>query len=285
MFKSKLLLLSGCLLFFISACNVLSEEGPIPVIFEINQVNLSTNASQGSNTQTISDIWVNIDGNNLGVYPLPAEIALITQEEGSDIIFSAGIRNNGTIENPVIYPFYDRVLESGTYVAGQSIPITLNFTYSSETKFAFVEEFEGNHIFQFDEDGDGIAGMSRSTDALSGLGSGLISLHEGLQEVEVATGFDFTVPTNGTSVYLEMDYKNTTELLVGLIAVSGINSIKGYKIILKPQEDWNKTYIELTPEIVASGGQKFKILLAASVKEQTNKNAEIYVDNIKLLHF
>ena len=54
----------------------------------------------------ITDAWVTMDGINLGVFELPAQIPILDEGEHNFRI-SPGIKENGMSATRMIYPFYE----------------------------------------------------------------------------------------------------------------------------------------------------------------------------------
>jgi hypothetical protein len=101
---------------------------------------------------------------------------------------------------------------------------------------------------------------------------------------ECASHDSYKLPTTGTSVFLEMNYKSNNSFTVGLIVNGSVTSQKSV-LVINPSETWNKIYINLTPSVSASSGAtSFKVFLSA-MKNTNVPKAEIYFDNFKLLHF
>jgi hypothetical protein len=111
--------------------------------------------------------------------------------------------------------------------------------------------------------------------------------------MEVATELVENLPTNGgQQVWLEMHYRNDLLFELWLLGTdgSGSNELAQPVYQFVPSEDWNKIYFNLTEFLVSLQQQKhrlyFRVALRANsegILEQTN--GEVFLDNIRLVHF
>ena len=278
----KKLLIYGALLFLYSCSDNTSD---VPAIFNINEIGFNTSTGEGSDSHKIKDVWVFQGGKDIGVFPLPAMIPILEEEPGA-VQISPGVRNNGINKTPIIYPFYDTKLLELDLTKGRVEELDLNFEYRENTQFAFIEDFESNNLFSFDQDGDEATSMTVTGDEVfEGIKSGYIKLEGEADFCEVATGLNFSnLQENGQPVFLELDYKNSVELNIGLIGFLGNAPAASYIVTLKEQEDWNKIYIDLTFAIIDSGLDSYKVLFGAALPSD-QESGDVYFDNIKLVHF
>ena len=85
-------------------------------------------------------------------------------------------------------------------------------------------------------------------------------------------------------VFLEMNYKSNNEFTVGLLVNGSVSSQRSI-LVINPSSSWNKIYINLTPTLSSiTSATSFRVFLTAQ-KNTKDANGEIYIDNIKLLHF
>jgi hypothetical protein len=72
---------------------------------------------------------------------------------------------------------------------------------------------------------------------------------------------------------------------VGLYANISGSKVPNELLIVNPSDDWNKIYINLSAAVSRNyTAQDFNIFFEAILEEDV-ENAEIYFDNIKLVHF
>lgn len=227
----------------------------------------------------------------MGVFPLPAYIPVL-KEGQKDYRIIPGIKVNGILEDPRTFPFYTEAKGNITLTSGETTELSLTFEYKDNVIFSINEDFENDNIFSYVYTGNSTSGITNSNiDVLEGQHSGLVELDTSNVVMQIANETIITgLPTNGSPAYLELSYKNTAEFHVGVIGyVNGEPTVE-YKINLYPKDDWNKIYIELTPELEASKLTDYRIIFLMGLPlDSSNQpkvdNAEVNIDNIKLLHF
>ena len=272
---------------FITACDVINPADPIPTYLKIEPFQLTTSESQGSDSEKLTETWLYVNNEFLGAYSLPATIPVIAEGESKIILFP-GVRVNGIAATPDIYPFYTTFEIDTTLILAEMTLITPRIAYSENVAFSAVENFDFNQPFLNDLDGDPATKVVLSTDdVFEGTSSGKIVLTQEHPDIQVSTILQYTdLPTNGTPVFLELNYRNNVEFAVGLIGIEnnppGIND---YFYVFNQQEEWNKIYIELTERLKVSQFPKYQIAFRANFNASSGETNFIYLDNLKLVHF
>jgi hypothetical protein len=279
-----------CVFLLISSCNVINPEEQIPAYLEIAPFNLTTTAdSQGSASEKITEAWVFIDGAFLGVYDLPATVPVLNT--GTTLVrVEAGIRDNGISSTPEIYPFYEPYSVSLELVAGETVNIEPQTTYLSNTKFAMIEDFEENRPRFFTQQilGDETISLTQS-EVFEGQYSATFGLSKENQPVlEISTEAGFSgLQDGGVFVYLEVNYLSDAPVLWGVVgnenAVTGIE--RYYESGFIPNGEWNKIYFNLSQLIFDSRLDEIQIGMQAFLRAEDPDTANVYLDNIKLVHF
>ena len=250
---------------------------------------VATTAGQGENTHKITDVWVFDGPDFLGIFPLPAKVPVII--DGTEKSFSvfAGVRNNGVSSNALRYPFYEPIEVSANLTAQEEREIPMTFTYSVNTKFDLIEEFEGNHIFVEDpneNDGPGAEIMIQSDVVRSGMSSGQILFDTDTSAFERTTLFTFDRQENsGASTFIELDYKCDIPLLAGWITYDNNFIQRDYNVLIAPSSEWNKIYIDISEFVGQVEIDRYSIAFASAISPSDAFPASIYIDNIKLVHF
>ena len=266
------------------------EDSPddIPFRFDIQSVDLVTTSEEGTSDHRIKDVWVFNEGIDEGVFELPSQIPLLPRNdsETSVIQISPGVRNNGINGAPIIYPFYTSFFFERPLTRGEVEVLDLEFKYRDDTKIVLNETFEFGNNFTFDEDGDPASFMGVTTEEVfEGQNAGHIQLRDSVDIAEVGTALTFTEwPTNGSPIFMELNFKTDIELVVGLAGELGSGSVKNYFFVLNPTEEWKKVYVDLTFIVLDSGLASYKVLFSAGLTEDQTE-ADIYIDNVKILHF
>lgn len=276
------ILFAGLLLSF-QSCD--TDEN-IPAYIVVDSVSLTTTDEQGANTHNISDVWVFVDGQGIGVWPLPARIPTFPTNGEVEIQIFAGVRVDGISDKARMYPFYAPYIFSEDLVAGETYTYSPTFEYFGITKFDFIEGFESRNIFSEENDGDPNTSLVRSQlDARTGDYCGYIRLVDTADLVDVTTQFAYsTEDILGGGIYLELDYRSDIPIIIGYIA-DGQLRIEDINNIIIEKEEWNKIYIDLSQVLGAADIETYRVKIASGLAGSGLTEGNIYVDNIKLLHF
>lgn len=281
-------------LIFMSSCEIINPAEKPPSYIRVDSVKvISDYGSQGSNSHNISDIWHYVNNEVLGAFRIPSTIpSLITGNV--ELNSQAGIKLNGVSDTRVPYPFYDAHIERIELTPEKIIQVYPVFTYASFAEFVWIEDFESagislektltsdttiNEISTSDE-------IFRNTQDLSEINrySGLVHLYGPYQTFDIQTINKFNLSQNGNYVFLELNYKVSTETIVGLIANYQNSINKKPIVVLNPTATWKKIYINLTLAVSREiNARDFQIYFAAGRKE-TSSEDKFYFDNIKLIH-
>ncbi|HQU57565.1 MAG TPA: hypothetical protein PLU64_00170, partial [Saprospiraceae bacterium] len=94
-------------------------------------------------------------------------------------------------------------------------------------------------------------------------------------------------------VYLEVNYKSDVPVLFGLIG-NRKNGIPSQEVIILdpgfvPKAEWNKIYFNLSYLINEINQEEYQVVFQAFIPIEngqfSRKQANVWLDNIKLLHF
>lgn len=278
-----------------SACEIINPAEDIPAYVYVEALDLVTDTlTEGSASHRITEAWITIDGEFIGAFPLPALVPVL--KSGMQRLYiEAGIKDNGISASPEIYPFYEPVEIDVDLKPALIDTIRPEVRYRPGIRFSILEGFEGtSHAFQDLRNGNEAARMQlSSTGAFEGQRSGLIQLDTANSLIELATLVGFRdLAANGIFVYLEMNYRSDVPVVFGLIGKNdGIfgNEQAIYDPGFAPREQWNKIYFNLTAMVLEGNFDEYRVGLVASLPLENGKftrnEAQIWLDNIKLVHF
>ena len=288
-FNSLRLLTYICIVMLFTSCSLFDNEDPIPGFLILDNPTLTAGPNQGANTHKITDAWVFDGGNFLGIFPMPARVPVILDGTEKSFTIFAGIRNNGVAENSLRYPFYQPVIYNANLAEREEREVELNFQYIENAVFDFIEEFEGNHIFIEDpntSDGAGTEIVVQSDVVLSGFSSGQIIFDTDTSSFERTTLVTYDRENNaGSSTFLEIDYKCDIPFLAGWITYRNNFIERDYNVLVAPSEEWNKIYIDVSTPIAAIEIDRYTVALASAITEGNPIPSNIFIDNVKLVHF
>lgn len=251
-----------------------------------------TMLGQGSSSSNITDVWVSVDGQQLGANNLPALFPVILDGNFpiNSVRVSAGIKDNGITNTRVIYPFYDPYVESIDLEPGKIDTFRPTLQYPSNANIILVEDFEdpSQPVFTDELDGNPNTEMITQMDEVfEGNYSGSLVLDSANLDCTVATSVHYYNLNNisATAVYLEMDFKTNTTFQVGLIAhYSASDTEVLYKGGVNATDSWKKIYFNLTPEVFGANATEYSVIIRA-LKYIDAAEPKIYIDNVKLVHF
>jgi len=280
--------------FILNSCYKLSGTQTIPAYIKIDSLYLETNyASQGSDSQKITDVWVYLNKNLIGVFELPALFPVLA-EGVNDLEIRPGIWLNGIQSTRVPYPFYKPIVFSEFKFYPDSVQDLGNIktTYYNDLIFAWKEDFEQPGITLIETSASDTVIKhtfpANNPDAFispNSKYSGIISLTDEKPIYSAVSMNSFLLPKiQSDPVLLELNFKSNNLFYVGLL----MNLPGGLKkvplLIMNHSEEWNKIYINLGPNIALnSGATNYKVYFESGL-EYENELAKIYLDNIKLIH-
>lgn len=285
--KSKRFVFLSVIILIITGCDIINPDEDIPAYIQIDTIALQTNYNQGSNSSKIVDAWVFIDDQTIGAFELPVTFPVLLEGK-HDIKIVPGIMLNGTAGLRSIHPFLE-VTKGEIELIPEEVNTnykTLTTTFQDDVTFPFnvEEDFESGGII-FEKVGKSDTIIQKVTDPqylmpdYGGNGCGAIFMDTAHDLFEGATTELYTIPS--TVVFLEFDYKTENYFSFGYISSLGLLR---ELIFIKPNDEWNKIYFNLTPYIQEiSSTDKFKIYINADL-DRENEEAVILLDNIKLMY-
>ena len=279
--------------FLLGSCQKFSGSQTIPAYLKIDSVFLETNyVDQGSNSQKITDVWIFLNKELVGVFELPALFPVLA-EGVNDLEIRPGIWLNGIQSTRVPYPFYKPLVYEDFQFYPDSVQDLgdLKIKYYDNLDFAWKEDFEVSSISLVETSiSDTViiwtlpAGNPEAFITPTSKHSGLIALSDD-NPIYSATSFNsFLLPElQNDPVLLELNFKSNNFFYVGLLMnlPSGLKKVP--LLIMNHSEEWNKIYINLGPNIALNyQAANYKVYFEAGL-ELENESAEIYLDNIKLI--
>lgn len=267
-----------------NACSKEKFEAKIPSYISIPSINLTTDyATEGSASSKITDAWVYVNDQIVGVYELPAKFPVLKDGNVTVKIF-AGIKDNGIAASRVRYLLYDAHVEQANLVAGDTTEIVANVKYRANVVFSWLEDFEGaSSSFLYTAGSDTIFNKGTSI-VKEGQFSGQVYLENDMSFFE-ATSPAFSPPSPSTTanVYLEMDFKTNENLILGVY----LGSEQFAHITLNTTDEWKKIYLNLE-DVLKSRTNISEAKIFIGIKEEATTfktdNPQIYIDNVKFVH-
>ncbi|MEO6759128.1 MAG: hypothetical protein ABIO24_06715, partial [Saprospiraceae bacterium] len=123
-----------CSVLFVVLWGCKDQPEAIPAYLEIKP--FVVNAEGGAGWQKITEGYVYVNREYLGAYSLPASVPVLA--EGSSLVFVyPGVKKNGIVATPDIYPFLLRHEQTVDLTGGQSTSIQPVTSYDPDDKFSW----------------------------------------------------------------------------------------------------------------------------------------------------
>lgn len=272
-----------------AGCDIINPEEQEAAYISIQQVNLSTDLDiQGSNSSNIKDAWIYIDDNLIGAFPLPCKIPSL-KTGNHKISIGAGIQVNGSsmLRTPYIfYRFYQQ--ENVNLEAGYVTELNPVVTYFDSITFGFKANFDdlsGNKLTSTAVSDTTVELTTDASKVFEGTGSCLTRLLRDSGLVEFQMIDPVTLPKGGRNIFLELDYKTTHDLVIGLRSYyTGASTKEEILLSLRANSNWNKVYINLTKAVSTQvNAANYRIYFSA-YKQAGSVPLEILLDNLKIVY-
>ena len=141
-FFNWLIFLSGAFLF--SGCEIYDPPKKLPAYIQVDSFSFSTNDNSGFNTQKIKEVWIFVNGEQIGTYSVPTKPIPALAEGNANVEISAGVSADGITANKVLYPFYRQFKETRNLEKGKVYKFVPRFGYDSNFRklFTYYQDFE-----------------------------------------------------------------------------------------------------------------------------------------------
>jgi hypothetical protein len=287
--KAKITLLIGIALVILTSC---VKNNPKPSWIKIEKWQLLANpllsGAEGELIHNFSEAWVYVDNKIVGVFELPIKLPILLEGAKEIVIFPA-IRNNGIAKSKKIYPFVESYKTTINLVKGQTVTINPVTSYFSITNFSFVEDFESASIrFITDPNSNATINQVLHTDPGRTGYCGHIALTMSDSLWTGTTNDGMQLPKQSAEVYLEIEYKNTSDILTGVLAITLPGSVVQHPHIrLNKQTSpvWKKTYIDLKEIVSFSNTADYFEQFLQILNDKNLVSSDVYIDNVKVIHF
>lgn len=274
----------------------------VPAYLHIDDFRINADYSTyGTSSDRITTVWIEVDGEELGVFELPALVP-IAKSGTHNVEITPGINLNGIRSLRNIYEFYVpyeetmNLVEGGDVwpnMSGDSIAVS---TYNSADHITYnpLEDFEGASL-AFERAQRADTGIMRTTDPAmvfndpdlneNSTTSGMAFMPDRdflFEAVSVDEYLDF--PKGGANVYVEMNYKTDAVVTVGVYRRAAGQVDQVPVVSLFPSPVWNKVYINLVTEVSSVPNADGFRLFIGGINTEGSGDKILLFDNIKLVY-
>ncbi len=277
---------------FAGSCSFFDKHEDTPSYIHIEKFSVTTNSAQGTSSNNITDAWVYIDGNAMGVFELPCTLPILT-EGNTRITLYAGIKDDGISAIRKIYPFYKNYVIERNLIRGTVDTISPTCTYfDAPLCYIDKEEFEDAGV-KFTADATSTINVSKTNLA----GEVFEDQYSGKFEMNSSDVFmkayytpNFQFQGNGLQAYVELNYKNNMEFTIGMEITEPSNVEQTDNTRINPSLDdngnavWKKIYINLTDLInLHPNATNYRIYIKA-VNADAQNGLFVLLDNFKVVY-
>ena len=275
-----------------AGCGLSEPPEQIPGYVQIEDISVTTNSGEGSNSDNISDCWVYVEDPELGfvlqgVYEMPASFPIVG-EGNTPVRIQGGVRISGLSSTRQLYPFYRPYLDTVKLTPNGNAKIEPVVDYYPGVVFDWMEDAEDPGLsMEATETSDTTLLRITGSEAFEGNASLAYYVDTANPLFFGVTVDEFVLPKGGRPVFLEVDYKCNYEWIIGLLGNTPNGVTDFIALTIRPKEEWNKLYIQLTNQVSAAGNldaTSFKIYFASLLNPDLQDEGYVYIDNIKLVY-
>lgn len=280
---TRILFILAVACFLGTGCNLINPKEDIPTYVHIDSFTFSTpNPSlTGSGKQAITSVWAYLDGQNLGVYELPADIPVL-MDGTQELQLAPGVNEQGLKDFKLSYPLFAFYNTNITASPGNTITVHPETKYVEDLKY-WRTDFESGNTFQKYQGDTSIRLVSGADSVFEDGKCGGIFLYGTYTYAESFSDISFNPGTNG---YLELHYKSNMPFAVGMLVALPDGSITPYYLAgVNPKDQWGKFYLNISQfTLKYPSAQKFAVIVRA-VLENGQTEGYVLLDNIKVISY
>lgn len=294
----------------LTSCKKFDGSQQVPSYIHIESITvdpLTDYYTYGANSNKITDAWVHVDDQLIGVYELPATFPVLKKGPHKVAIYG-GIKVDGRSGARDRYPFYKPIIYQNLELVEDSIvnlnPVLNYYPIGEGTNVAWMEDFENTNTLLSDTTSAislfRISG-NEAWHSVNSFWSGKVELPPDSLDFTIATAdeFDFYKGMNGVYCMLEMDYNCNDTFFVGVQYFSDYQLVSWPLVKVTPTDKthdkpqrWNKMYVNIGPSMNNNADASyFKIYFTSNLYtvyepdyHPISEPRYYYFDNLKLLY-
>jgi hypothetical protein len=288
--------------FALSSCSTFDPPVVVPAYGHIDSIHFAvppdSATTEGSSSSKITAAWVYLDDNPVGAFQMPCTFPIVAGNGQHNIKIYSGVNAAGSNTAYAINPFYQFYSVNVNLQQGKTTKLQPASSYYNWVKFEYIEDFENQAPGSPPKDiinyyGDGVASAASQTtmtvinspksDVFQGQ-SGMVVLNQAKNYYIGITDPYNSLPTNGTPVYLELNYKTTTLFSIGLFEDDSLTQISPTALVY-PTSTWTKLYVDLYTNSISTYHQfpNYRVYFAMQFNAGDVSDT-LLLDNIKILY-
>jgi hypothetical protein len=291
--------------YIISSCSVFDPPTVVPAYGHIDSIHFAIPADsavkEGTNSSNITAAWVYLDDNPVGAFQMPCTFPIIAGNGNHNIKIYSGIAAADAGSPLNINPFYQYYTVNVNLQQGVVTKFQPVSSYYDWVTFKFMENFDEYNAGTLatsiiDYHGGGNKGDASLTSMyvtntpsliFDGHGnSGIVTLNATDYQYTGMTDPPEVLPTTGTPVYLELNYRCTALCNIGLFE-GDTNDQLSPSVIVFPTSTWKKLYVDLYTNGISSSHvyNDYRVYFNMNLDTQDGHTADtLLIDNIKIIY-
>lgn len=271
------------------------KNNPDPSWLAVNSwtllANPELNGEEGQLTHNITDAWVYIDDQLIGVFEVPFKIPILNKGNAKIRLYPT-IRVNGIAATKMRNEHLEPFEIDAELIQNQVLTIDPTTRYKSELNF-WVEDFEDINIRLNDDPNTSTAHLQLANDTLKWFNGNYyakvhLSAQDSMWVAYTNENDQLSIPKNKQAM-LEIDYCNSVPFTHYLLFVNSNGTTENPMVTMNksPLEAlrWKKMYILLNEVITAGPNNTNYIQAFRSFYDPSISNNLILIDNIKVVYF
>ncbi len=286
--------------FFFAGCDDFEGDQHIPSYLRVDGFTLvenpNINISQDSGflSSDIRDVWVYVDNEFIGAFPLPCSVPILKKGQHR-VDIRPGVLYNGMHDTREAYPFYTTAVKTIDLVEGEEVAfgdakIMYNDTYAQFP--GLYELFEGpynNFMLPDTVNGQFVRMNVISNNDSVRYGNSCGAIYFDQEGRNKYISIDSVYCTNKNGTVLELDYHSNIPFEVGIYGRSSSQSAPRYvsamRVTPSNEKGWQKMYILLNPVWKNLGYPEYYKFYFEAFNPDGKTNTFIHLDNIKIVHY
>lgn len=280
---------------FLAGCDRFEGDQDVPAYLRVESLGFTTDFdTQGTASQTFSDVWVYIDDDLIGGFEMPVNIPIL-HEGPHKLEIRPGVILNGISDTRAPHPCVKPIIVDGfNLIIDSVVAFNGSSTYWENAEFIWMEDFE-DPVLLIKQAPASDTGMTRTQPAnAAGAFLDEFSQFSGVSYLDATrkdlllisddgAGGGFVID-RGDFVFLELHYRMNLPLNVGLFIETIDNTvIRRSFLIVNPTDVWKKIYINFTPIVnETTEAKNYKIYFETS-RDLVQEDGFLMLDNIKLI--
>lgn len=269
------------------SCDKNNDEELIPSYIQIDAIDVEGNLdiNEGTLSHNITDAWVYVDNQLIGVFELPATIPVLNEGE-VEVLVRAGIKLNGVSSTRVPYPFYkDKVINDVVLTRKEVTTLRPVVQYDENSIIPWRESFDDSDL-RLAQQGDTTIFLTSTQDAFEGAASGRLAMSaDSNMFFEATSDTGYVLPRNGQPVFLEMNFKTNHPITIGVYADNPATQYQRALVVLNSTTAWKKIYINLTTAVLNTPQATSYRVFFGTTKAADEEEVIFDIDNLKLIHY